>query len=192
MNLVSAFLRFILHRYLAFCSLLRVAKINLLYPGATIDYKTSIETGCSIVCVKGGSLSISNCTIKSGTAIFADTSGSITIRDSFIGRNCVIVAKEKILIDTGCLIAEMVVIRDQDHEMLVNQEGNSEQQFVTAPIKLNRRVWLGAKVTVLKGVTIGENSVAAAGAVIVKEMPPGEVWGGVPAKFIHLVAGYSK
>lgn len=44
--------------------------------------------------------------------------------------------------------------------------------------------WIGANATVLKGVTIGKGSVVAAGAIVTKDIPPYEVWGGIPAKFI--------
>lgn len=45
-------------------------------------------------------------------------------------------------------------------------------------------VWIGANVVILKGVVIGKGSVIAAGAVVNKNVPPYEIWGGVPAKFI--------
>lgn len=46
-------------------------------------------------------------------------------------------------------------------------------------------VWIGAKVVILRGVHIGERSVIAAGAVVNRNVPCGEIWGGVPAKFIR-------
>ncbi len=45
-------------------------------------------------------------------------------------------------------------------------------------------VWLGANVIVRQGVRIGEHAVVGAGSVVTKNIPPGEIWGGVPAKFI--------
>lgn len=180
MKFLSAFFRYIFHKYLAICSMLRVAKINLLYYGAHIDFKTTIAANCSIVCVKGGSLTIKNCTINAGTHIFADTESSLTIKDSFIGRNCVIVAKKNISIDTNCLIAEMVVIRDQDHFMVPGRQN----EFTTAAIRIEENVWLSAKVTILKGVTVGRLAAVAAGAVVNKAIPSKELWGGVPAHFI--------
>ena len=88
-------------------------------------------------------MEISNCAIKEGTYIFADTNSNISIKDSFIGRNCVVVAKNMITIKKGCLIAEMVVVRDQDHFLNSSQEENLRDKFTTAPICIEENVWLG-------------------------------------------------
>ena len=45
-------------------------------------------------------------------------------------------------------------------------------------------VWIGANATILKGVTVGEGSIVSAGSVVTKSIPPYQIWGGVPAKFI--------
>ncbi len=159
----------------------------MLYPGAKIDYKTTIEKNCAVVCVKGGKLEISNCAIKEGTQIIADANGKIFIKDSFIGRNCVIAAKNMINIKKGCLIAEMVVIRDQDHDFNSVNENRKKDKFITAPICIEEDVWLASKATILKGVTIGAGAVIAASAVVKTNVPAKELWGGLPAKFIKKI-----
>lgn len=53
------------------------------------------------------------------------------------------------------------------------------------PIVIGDGCWLGARVTVLGGVEIGAGSVIAAGALVNKSVPPNELWGGVPARFIR-------
>lgn len=53
------------------------------------------------------------------------------------------------------------------------------------PITIGHHVWIGTGAMVLQGVTIGNGAVVAAGAVVTKDIPPYEVWGGVPAKFIR-------
>ncbi|MBC7888529.1 MAG: hypothetical protein H7Z13_11670 [Ferruginibacter sp.] len=184
MMFISGVLRFLFYKYQAICSILRVASLNTLYPGARIDYKTNIASNCSIVCVKGGKLDISNCSIKAGTQIFADKNSIISIKDSFIGRNCVIAAKENITIKKGCLIAEMVVIRDQDHLLNASQQESREDKFITAPICIEENVWLASKTTILKGVTVGAYVVTAASAVVNTNIPAKQLWGGIPAKFI--------
>ena len=55
---------------------------------------------------------------------------------------------------------------------------------VEAPV-IEDEVWIGARVVVLRGVRIGRGAVIAAGAVVTGDVPPGEVWGGVPARFIR-------
>lgn len=53
------------------------------------------------------------------------------------------------------------------------------------PINIGHHVWIGTGAIILQGVTIGDGAVVAAGAVVTKDIPPYEVWGGVPAKFIR-------
>jgi acetyltransferase-like isoleucine patch superfamily enzyme len=164
-----------------------VARLKLLYPGIIIDFKSKIHNNCSIVCVKGGKLIISNSHILFGTHILVDTNSIISIHDSFIGRNCVITAHKKIMISKGCMLAEMVVIRDQDHIVDIVAGKKPREGFNTAPVEIGENVWIASKATVLKGVTIGQSSVVAASAVVTKDIPPYQVWGGVPAKFIKQV-----
>lgn len=51
-------------------------------------------------------------------------------------------------------------------------------------ITIKKNAWIGAGVTILPGVTVGENSIIAAGAVVNKDVPPKTIFGGIPAKFI--------
>lgn len=187
MALLSMILRFFLRQIQSLFFFLRTIKLKLLYPGITIDYKTKIQSNCSIACIKGGNLIISNSNISFGTHILADTNGTLSIQDSFIGRNCVITAKDRVTIKKGCLIAEMVVIRDQDHIINNLSEENPREEFSTAPIEIEENVWIASKATILKGVTIGKYSVIAASAVIIEDVPAYELWGGVPAKFIKQI-----
>lgn len=53
------------------------------------------------------------------------------------------------------------------------------------PIIIGHHCWIGTNATILQGVTIGDGAVVAAGAVVTKDIPANEVWGGVPAKFIR-------
>jgi maltose O-acetyltransferase len=53
------------------------------------------------------------------------------------------------------------------------------------PVKIGSGVWLGARVTVLPGVTVGDGAIVAAGAVVTKDVPPNTVVGGVPARAIR-------
>ena len=62
-----------------------------------------------------------------------------------------------------------------DYEAYVRSKGR---------VKISNHVWLGANVIVLQGVKVGEHSVVAAGAVVTKDIPDHEIWGGCPARFI--------
>lgn len=50
---------------------------------------------------------------------------------------------------------------------------------------IGNHVWLGANVIVRQGVSIGDHSIVGAGAVVIRDIPSGEIWGGVPAKFLN-------
>lgn len=187
MNFLAKILRYLLNQSKRLVSVLRVLKLKLLYPGLTIDFKTKIENNCSIICIKGGKLTILNSHISAGTQIIADEKSVLEIHHSFIGRNCVIASKKEIIINNDCLIAEMVVIRDQDHIVDIFAGNANREHFNVAPIEIKENVWIASKATVLKGVTIGKYSVVAASAVVTKEIPPYEIWGGIPAKFIKKI-----
>lgn len=62
-----------------------------------------------------------------------------------------------------------------------------DEKIKTAPITIKDGVWIGAHSIILKGVTIGERSVIAAGSVVTKSIPDDELWGGNPAKFIKKI-----
>ena len=59
--------------------------------------------------------------------------------------------------------------------------------MVPAPIHIGKNVWIGANATILAGVTIGDDTVIAAGAVVTKDVPGNTVAGGVPAKVIKRI-----
>lgn len=56
--------------------------------------------------------------------------------------------------------------------------------IIAKPIKIGNRVWIGIAATVMPGVTVGDNSIIAAGAVVTKDVPTNCIVAGVPAKII--------
>lgn len=99
----------------------------------------------------------------------------------FFNHNCSITCCNHILIGNGCNFANNVVIVDHDH--IVSKKG-VERDLVSAPIVIDDRVWIGANVTILKGVHIGEGAVIAANSVVCSDVAPHSMVAGVPAKFI--------
>ena len=61
---------------------------------------------------------------------------------------------------------------------------SKRKSLLCQPIVIKRNAWIGAGATILPGVTIGENSIVAAGAVVSKNVPSNTIVGGVPAKHI--------
>jgi len=100
--------------------------------------------------------------------------------------NVSLVAMGEITIGNRCLIGDQVTILDCDfHEIspLTRMNGVGPIE----PVVIGDNVWLGSRVMVLKGVTIGENSVVAAMSVVTKSIPPNSLAAGNPAKVIRSI-----
>jgi len=92
---------------------------------------------------------------------------------------------ESITIGDNVLLGINVIVTDTDHHSL-----NAKQRFenigiTSKPIVIGNDVWIGTNSIILKGVNIGDNSVIAAGSVVVGDIPDNVVAGGVPAKVIR-------
>jgi maltose O-acetyltransferase len=104
-----------------------------------------------------------------------------------VGNNVAMVANEQITIGDNCLIGELVTIYDCDfHE--INPATRNRSVGLTKPVSIGNNVWLGSRVLVLKGVTIGDNSVIAAASVVTKSIPANCLAAGNPAKIIRLIS----
>jgi len=101
----------------------------------------------------------------------------------FIGSHCEFNIKSSIHIGDYSMIASGCRFADFDHG-IDKQELIGFQKAEIAPIVIGKDVWIGFNVVVLKGVTIGDGAIVAAGAVVTKSIPSYEIWGGVPAKKI--------
>lgn len=88
-------------------------------------------------------------------------------------------------IGAGCLIMDT-----NFHSLDWRIRMDSERDVVSAktvPVKIDDFVFIGARSIICKGVHIGEKSIIAAGSVVIKDVPAGELWGGNPAKFIKKI-----
>lgn len=83
----------------------------------------------------------------------------------------------------GCQIGHNVVFATLNHGLQPSERGIT----YPAPIIIGKNVWVGSNSTILQGVTIGDNAVVAAGAVVTKDVEPGTIVGGVPARFIKKI-----
>ena len=101
----------------------------------------------------------------------------------FINAGCRFQDQGGIYIEDGALIGHNVVIATLNHSMDPAKRAN----LLPSPVHIGKNVWIGSSSTILPGVTIGEGSVVAAGAVVSKDVEPFTVVGGVPAKFIKRI-----
>ena len=104
-------------------------------------------------------------------------------RDVFINACCHFQDHGGVTLGDGCQIGHNVVFATLNHGLA------PEDRHTTypAPIILGRNVWVGSNSTILQGVTIGDNAVVAAGAVVTKDVPADAIVGGVPAKVIKYI-----
>ena len=100
---------------------------------------------------------------------------------------------ERIEIGDDCLIGAGASIYDTDFHALDPKERHTRHSaaIATSPVRLGRNVWLGAQALVLKGVTIGDDAVVGARALVTRNVPAGAIVGGIPARVVGWVPGYS-
>lgn len=109
---------------------------------------------------------------------------NITIGERvFINSGCHFQDHGGIYIGDDCLIGHGVVLATLGH----NQIPERRAECVPSPIHIGRNVWIGARAVVIGGVTIGDNSIIAAGAVVRSNIPANSIFGGVPAKHIKAI-----
>lgn len=105
--------------------------------------------------------------------------GGVEIGDSFVGDNVefdsihpeLISIGNKTFVTSGCKI-------------ISHYFSPEDSTFYLGQVKIGNNVFLGMNTLIISPVTIGDNAVLAAGSVVTRDIPIGEIWGGVPAKFI--------
>lgn len=99
--------------------------------------------------------------------------------DSIIGEGVVLDGRDLLIIGNHVDIATEVMVYNSEHNV------NDENFMATnAPVKIEDYVFVGPRVIILAGVTVGRGAVVGAGAVVTKDVPPYAIVGGVPAKII--------
>ena len=111
--------------------------------------------------------------------------------DCSIGEFCHITAINKITIGDGLLTGRFVYIGDNAHGSLSLAEAETppQKRHLTSrgEIKIGRNVWIGDKVSIFGGVTIGDNVIIGAGSIVTHDIPPNSMAAGAPAKVVKIV-----
>jgi acetyltransferase-like isoleucine patch superfamily enzyme len=117
--------------------------------------------------------------IYNGARITISPGAQLRLGGGYINTGLTLDCYREISIGDDVAIAKNVTIRDCDnHEM--RHRGKTTQ-----PVTIGNHVWIGMHAIILKGVTIGDGAVIAAGSVVVKDVPPASLVAGVPARVIR-------
>lgn len=112
-------------------------------------------------------------------ARFYDPRNIFIGEDTIVGEGAVLDGRDKLTIGNHVDIASEVMIYNSQHDV------NQENFFATnAPVTIEDYVFIGPRVIILAGVTVGKGAIIGAGAVVTKDVPPYAMVGGVPAKII--------
>lgn len=116
---------------------------------------------------------------------YTDFGKNITAgKNVFINACCHFQDQGGITLGDNCLVGHNVVFATLNHGFAPEER----QSMLPAPIVVGRNVWIGSNSTILQGVTIGDNSIIAAGSVVTKDVPANAIVAGVPARFIRSIS----
>ena len=149
----------------------------------TIELSAQLNTSTHIDQIRERLSEIIGTPLDKSTTVFAPfytNFGRFTQigKNVFINHACSFLDMGGITIEDEVLIGPKVNLITENHPL----DPADRRALITKPIVIKRKAWIGASATILPGVTIGENSVVAAGAVVTKDVPDNTIVGGVPAK----------
>jgi acetyltransferase-like isoleucine patch superfamily enzyme len=138
----------------------------------------------SLILWPGASLHLKNGNFifRSGMFVEIKAGASLEIcgNKGYASRNVQIECMNSIKIGAGVAIGPDVIIRDTDSHSLTDSD-----HVMTIPIRIGNKVWIGARAIILKGVSIGDGSIIAAGSIVTKDIPPNCIASGSPARVVR-------
>lgn len=97
----------------------------------------------------------------------------------------VVVMNNSLFMSAGGITIEDDVLVAANAQLISNNHDPAEHAILTCkPVVLKKNCWIGAGATILPGVTVGENAIVGAGAVVTRDVEPNTIVGGIPAKLI--------
>jgi len=159
-------------------------------PYLSFGKNTRIEIGDYFVCASNSNNGIdcypmSKIDVREGAKLNIGKYSGLT--NTIIQCHNSITIGDYVNIGAGCMIMD-TNFHNIDWRIRANRKLDIQKNAKTSPVVLEDYVFIGARSIICKGVTIGEKSIVAAGSVVVKDIPKGEIWGGNPAKFIAKIS----
>lgn len=147
-----------------------------------LNIKRSMVKPCTLWLGENSSLFCKGFTMYEGASIVVCNGGKLSLgKNSYMNESLIQCASE-IAIGDDCAIAGDVLIQDTDFHTVYDESGNMKP--MTKPIAIGNHVWICAKAIILKGVTIGDGAIIAAGAVVTKDVPERCLVAGNPARIV--------
>ena len=161
----------------------RARWLQALHPGLAIDPTARVAEGLRVVIKRGGTITIgAGCVVERNCTLTAKGGTLVIDEGTFVGEGTTMVTNSAITIGRDCLIAAGVTVRDQQHVTGSLDLAIKHQGVETSPISIGADVWLGTRVTVLMGVTIGARAVIGAHSLVNRSIDDAMVAVGSPAR----------
>lgn len=103
-----------------------------------------------------------------------------------MGQECTISAYRKVRIGAECVIADRTMFIDFDHGVVEVDRPIRSQGIYMKDVNVGSNVWIGYGAAILRGVSVGDNSIIGTNSVVTKDVPANAVVGGVPARVIRM------
>ena len=157
-------------------------------PYIIIGKNATVCIGKGFVCRSGADQAIDNSVCSK---LIVVDNAKLTIGDYTGISNTTIECNSEVFIGNNVNIGAGTMVFDTDFHSLDWRDRYERKNDIInkkiMPIHIGNCVFIGARSIICKGVTIGDKSIIAAGSVVVKSIPPNEIWGGNPARFIRKV-----
>ncbi|HWN73947.1 MAG TPA: acyltransferase [Solirubrobacterales bacterium] len=113
--------------------------------------------------------------------------GVVEIGDKTVmGQECTISAYQRVRIGNECVIADRAMFIDFDHGIVEVERPIRLQGIYKRDVEVGNNVWIGYGACILRGVSVGDNSVIGTNSVVTKDVPANSVVGGIPARIIRM------
>jgi acetyltransferase-like isoleucine patch superfamily enzyme len=113
--------------------------------------------------------------------------GSVEIgAKTVLGQECTISAYGRVRIGQQCVIADRAMFIDFDHGVVEVERPIRQQGIYTREVEVGSNVWIGYGACILRGVSVGDNSIVGTNSVVTKDVPANAVVAGVPARIVRM------
>jgi acetyltransferase-like isoleucine patch superfamily enzyme len=103
-----------------------------------------------------------------------------------MGQECTISAYKRVRIGEQCVIADRAMFIDFDHGVVEVERPIRQQGIYTRDVEVGSNVWIGYGACILRGVSVGDNSIVGTNSVVTKDVPANAVVAGVPARIVRM------